>query len=128
MTSIYGLIYNLTYNLIWSFYFGSLNNFNYISSTFSINRICTNIILLLLHINLIILLMPIGFFSKYFESKIAMKLANQTNKACRSNYSQKFDGVYSMSIVIIQPKLILNSRVVKYQKIKDSVWLIRCFA
>ena len=46
---------------------------------------------------------------------------NQTNKACKSNAVQDLGGVQSMSMVITQPKLIANGRVVKCQGVKESV-------
>ena len=57
-----------------------------------------------------------------------MKPSNQTNEACRSNVGRDFGGVQSMFMVITQPKLITNSRDVKYQRIKESVCPIWCFA
>ena len=50
-----------------------------------------------------------------------MKPADQTDKACRSNVGQDLGGVQSMFMVIIQLKLIANSRAVKYQKVEESV-------
>lgn len=42
-----------------------------------------------------------------------MKLADQTDETYRSNVGKSFDGLYSIFMVIIQPKLIANDKVVK---------------
>lgn len=55
-----------------------------------------------------------GPLSKRFETKVAMKLVDQNNKVYKSNYNQNLGGVYSISMVIPQPKLIANNRIVIY--------------
>lgn len=58
---------------------------------------------------------------KYFEMRVAIKPTDQTKKVCQSNYSQNCSNIYYMSLVITQPKLIANDKVVKCQKVEDSV-------
>ena len=55
------------------------------------------------------------------ETRVAMMPADQTDKACRSNVGRDLGGVHSMSMVTTQPKLIANGRVVKCQRVEESV-------
>ena len=56
-----------------------------------------------------------------FERNVARMPADQTNIACRSNAVQDLGSVQLISMVNTKPKLIANSRAVKYQRIEESV-------
>ena len=50
-----------------------------------------------------------------------MMPVNQIDEVCRSNIIRGLDGIYSISMVTIQPKLFANGRVIKCQKVEKSV-------
>lgn len=95
-----------------------------------------NYILLIISIKLITLTIYYRFFTtnslsypylqrdfvfQSVETRIVMKPIDYINEIYRSNHSQNLADVYSISMVIIQSKLIDNRKAIESQKIEDSV-------
>lgn len=60
-------------------------------------------------------------FLNYLETRLTIKPIDEIDEACKSNVGQELNSVYSISMVITQPKLIANSRAVKCQRVEESV-------
>lgn len=60
-------------------------------------------------------------FPNCLKIRVAMKPIDQTDKEYRLNIGQNFGNIYSISMVIIQLKLIANNRAVKYQRGEEFI-------